>query len=199
MDETTSANSKKKRWWMIGGMVLLQIIMLIVAFSLGVYFGRHGLSDEGLSYREPNQPGGQPGVAPAQGQGQVPRQAQGQAQVPGEPNNRQQTQPGGQVQLPPGLTEPPQVIGRLARIDSDGFEIITEQGPRPILIDEETFFRDHEGNTIAPGDLQQGYILAVYGTPSPDRQNLIATEVVLLPPPPEQLQQQDQQSQPTQP
>lgn len=115
-------------------------------------------------HRRPNQPD----VAPVQGQEQISGQGQGW------------------MQLPPGLTEPPQVIGRLAKIDTDGFEIITEQGPRPILIDEDTFFRDHEGNTIAPGDLQQGYILAVYGNPAPDRQGLIATEVVLLPPPLEQ-------------
>jgi hypothetical protein len=182
MDDTTKASGgKNNRVWLIGGVVLLQIIMLIAAFSLGVYFGRHGLSDEGLSYRGPGQPVGQPGGAPGRGQGQIP----------GGPNNPQQPQQGvqPQLQLPPGLTEPPQVIGRLAHMGPDAFEIIIQQGPRPILFDEETYFRDHEGNTISPDDLQQGFILAIYGNPSPDRQNLIATEVVLLPPIQEQPQQ----------
>lgn len=172
MNETTNPNNRQNRWLRIGGVVLLQIIMLIAAFSLGVYVERY--------MRRPDQPGEQPGAAPVQDQGQMPGQAQG----------RQNNQPQSQVQPPPGLTEPPQVIGNLAWIDSEGFEIITEQGPRSILIDEETFFRDHEGNTITPGDLQQGYILAVYGNPSPDRTGLVATEVVLLPPPPEQQGQQ---------
>ncbi len=154
------ADEKKRRTRLIGGVVLLQVVMLLAVFWLGVYSERHIMS---MNDQGPNQPGGQVNGAP------------------GQPPNPQQA-PVAQ-QLPPGLTEPPQVIGHLARIDPGGFDVLTERGPRPILIDEETLFRDHEGNAIALGDLQQGYLLAIYGNPASGQQALISTEVVLLPPP----------------
>jgi len=49
----------ENRWQIIIGAVMLLLIMLTGAFSLGVYIGRHGLSQEGLRY-QPDQPGGMP-------------------------------------------------------------------------------------------------------------------------------------------
>lgn len=49
----------ENRWQTIIGAVMLLLIMLTGAFSLGVYIGRHGLSQEGLRY-QPAQPGGMP-------------------------------------------------------------------------------------------------------------------------------------------
>ncbi len=45
----------ENRWLLISGAVILILISLVGTFSLGVYVGRHGLSQEGLRY-QPSQP-----------------------------------------------------------------------------------------------------------------------------------------------
>ena len=54
----------ENRWQIIIGAVMLLLMLLTGAFSLGVYIGRHGLSQEGLRY-QPDQPGGMPEPLPA--------------------------------------------------------------------------------------------------------------------------------------
>ena len=41
----------ENRWQIVVGAVMLLLILLVGTFSLGVYVGRHGLSQEGLRYQ----------------------------------------------------------------------------------------------------------------------------------------------------
>jgi hypothetical protein len=161
---------KGKRAWVIGGVVLLELMLLVAVFALGVYFGRYGPTREGLVYAGP----GGARAQPAQQQQRQEGRPEGQQQ--------QQVQPGGLPQLPPGLTEPPQLIGRVRNISPEGLNLATADGPRPVLFDEETTCRDYQGVELGLQRLRQGMVIAVYGERSPDGRNLIASEIVILPP-----------------
>ncbi len=156
---------KGKRAWVIGGVVLLELMLLVAVFALGVYFGRYGLTREGLVYAGPGGARAQPAQQQQGPKGQQP-----------------QVQPGGLPQLPPGLTEPPQLIGRVRNISPEGLNLATADGPRPVLFDEQTTCRDYQGVELGLERLRQGMVVAVYGERSPDGRNLIASEIVILPP-----------------
>ncbi len=169
---TEKTHPDKQRGWIIGGAIVLQVMLLIAVFALGVYIGHYGLTRDGLFYGAPG-PGGPGGAA-----NQPPRQGLGGPQ-PGAANQ------GGPPPLPPGLDEPPQLIGRLVASGPDALELATPQGPRSVLIDENTAYEDTEGNTFSLAGLSPGDVIAIYGTFSPDGRNLVATRVVILPPPPD--------------
>jgi hypothetical protein len=154
--------------WIAGGAILLMIMLLAAAFSLGVYLERYGLTGDGLAYQRPavGAPGG-----PAN------------PDNPGQPPDGQRPQAGNQ--LPPGLSEPPQLIGRLVRISPQVLELATQQGRRLITVNEDTFYRDHTDNTLELRELEIEQIVAVYGTFEQAGRELIADEIVVLPPPPE--------------
>jgi hypothetical protein len=160
---------KGKRAWVIGGVVLLELMLLVAVFALGVYFGRYGPTREGLVYAGP----GGARARPAQQQQRQEERPEGQ---------QRQVQPGGLPQLPPGLTEPPQLIGRVRNISPERLDLATADGPRPVLIDEQTTCRDYQGIKLNLRRLRQGMVVAVYGERSPDGRSLIASEIVVLPP-----------------
>jgi hypothetical protein len=62
--------------------------------------------------------------------------------------------------------------------------VATPQGPRPVLLDGETTYRDLEGAELGLRDLKPGMIVAVYGELDPATRNLLAVEIVVLPPAP---------------
>jgi len=166
---------RSNRVLMIAGLVMTQIMLLVAVFALGIYVGRYGLTREGLVYQAgpggAAGPGGLPGrSAPLPG-GVSPGVAPGQQ--------------GGGLPLPPGLTEPPQLIGRLLTITATALELATPQGPRQVLVDPDTTYMDEEGNTITLGDLEVGSVVGIYGEFGQDGRNVTAALVVILPPLPD--------------
>ena len=166
---------KENKGFSICGAILLGVMLLVAVFSLGVYVGRYGLTREALSYAGP---GG--GPAPAQRPPDGQRPAQDAPQQPGQ-------QPGAQG-LPPGLDSPPQVIGRIINITPDGLDIATPDGPRPVMLTEDTIIEDHEGNELTLSDLTREDVVGVFGelTGGGAGRIFTATRIVILPPQPEE-------------
>ncbi|MBN1315245.1 MAG: hypothetical protein JXA42_07250 [Anaerolineales bacterium] len=138
-----------------GGVVLLFLVGITAAFSVGVYIGRYGLTRDGLTLRGP---------------GNLRQDAAAQVQ---QAQRTQQNQPA--VELP----GKPQVIGRIRRIHPDGLGLATADGPRLVLVDEETRYRDESGAFIERDELQEGFILAIFASPN-GRQELRADLVVVV-------------------
>ena len=140
----------ENRWQIIIGAGVLLLMLLAGSFSLGVYFGRHGLSQEGLQYQ------------PAQQNPQAP-----------PPEREPQNQPAG---IPEGK---PNLLGRLRQVTPKGIELATENGIRFVAIDEETKFLDNAGNPLSGSDLKPGDILVIFGDFSMNEgQQLLAFTIV---------------------
>jgi len=200
---------KENKGFAVGGAILLGVVLLVAAFSLGVYVGRYGLTREGLSYSGPgmgaapvgagqapggqqpgqvpgNQPPGQvpgnPGQAPGSGAGQIPG-----GQPPNQGPSSQGPLPNAPQALPSGLDTPPRLIGRLIAISPDGLDLATPDGPRPVLLTADTVIEDGEGGALALSDLAPGDVVGIYGELSGGGagRTLTATRVVILPPQPQ--------------
>ncbi len=123
----------KSRWLILPGALIILGILCIGVFSLGVYVGRHGLSQDGLQYQAPRQNGAQPqGNAPAPG-------------VSGLPQRN------------------PEAAGIIRRITRDQIDIGTRDGPRTILLGGEVEIRLEDGRLGNRSDLQVGDLVAVFG------------------------------------
>lgn len=77
------------------------------------------------------------------------------------------------------------MIGRLRNVSLEALEVAADQGPRPVLLDENTTYEDCDGNSLTLRDLQRGMVIAIYGVFADDGRNLIAGQVIVLPPPPD--------------
>lgn len=145
------------------GAALLILVMVLGAFSLGVYVGNRGLLAGTLQdYGARRGPGQQPPQPPA-GSGQW---------TPQSPAGPQQ-------ELPPGR---PALVGRLGAITNEGLFIQTPQGPRLVQVDEDTKVQDQQGRELSLDDLQQGMQVAIFGNFSSDGRRLIAETVVIVAP-----------------
>lgn len=147
----------ESRWQIVLGAVILLLMLLVGAFSLGVYVGEHGWTRQGLSY----QPGAQP-VGPGQvpGQGLVP----GQGQLPGQG---------------------PALIGRILQISPQALELATPEGRRRVELHDGTVFREQEGAELQLSELERGDVVAIFGEMiAGDGGRLLAQVVVRLPPRP---------------
>ncbi len=165
---------EKKRGWIIAGVALLQVMLLVAAFSVGVYIARHGLTRGGLSYQGPGAMGQPQRAMPG-----LPQQGGltgGPNVQPGDPNQA----PLAPGQLPFGLTEPPQVLGRLLNISPMSLEVATPEGPRIVAIGDQTNYADQEGQVLTLADLRQGMIVAVYGILDDGGHSLLAMRVIVL-------------------
>jgi hypothetical protein len=129
------------RWLIILGMVIIIGMLVTGAFALGVYVGKHGWSQSGLEIQPPgNQPRPQPeGQNPTGGGVKSPQNA---------PN------------LPPG---PPQVVGKLREFNPERILLATPDGLREVLIEPDTRFIEHTGESLAFSELKRGDILGVFG------------------------------------
>jgi hypothetical protein len=156
-----------KRGWIIGGAVFLQGLLLIAAFSLGVYLERYGLTDEGLVYQGPGGAQDQRNQPPG---GLIPPGA-------GMPDAQGQN-------IPPflaDLDEQPDLTGRIIRITPERLELATPQGRRIITLNEETIYQDIEGRELVLRDLHLEMIVAVVGHLANQGQELVAEQVIVLP------------------
>lgn len=153
----------RQRQILIGaGACVIVSMLLIAAFSLGVYVGEHGWTRQGLTLQGPQR---QP---PAGGADQL-----GPAQPPGQ-------QPG----LPPGDPLPggqPTLVGRVRLIMRDRLEVITPDGPRLIGLTPRTRLED-QGQAVELSALREGQVVAIFGRPAEGRGMLLADLIILLPP-----------------
>ena len=142
------------RWLIIVGMVVIVGMLVIAAFSVGVYVGEHGWTSGGLRY---------------QPRGHSPPKGDSPPARPGIPG------------LPPG---PPQIIGRLQVKSSKTILLDTRNGPRHIALTPETRFMNSAGDDLNLEDLQIGDILGVFGRYDPAAGVFQAEIVLRLPPKP---------------
>ncbi len=139
----------KSRWLILPGALIIAGVLCIGVFSLGVYVGRHGLSQEGLQYQAPRQNDAQPqGVAPAPGLSGLPQRN-------------------------------PEAAGIIRRITRDQIDIGTRDGPRTILLSAQVEFRLEDGRLGTRNDLQVGDLVAVFGQWTTGAARELQAEVVI--------------------
>ena len=128
-------------------------MMVLAAFSLGVYVGHEGLLvgtlDDFGARRVPDQRSPQAPLGPTQ-------------------------------ELPAGR---PALVGKVGGITNEGLFVRTAQGPRLVEVNEETRVVGGQGRDLALADLRQGADVAVFGEFSDDGRTLIAEAIVLVPQP----------------
>ncbi len=123
----------KSRRLILPGAVVILGMLCIAVFSLGVYVGKHGLTQDGLQYQAPRTNG---------------------AQLPGD------APPGG-LSGAPALT--PEAAGLIRRITRTQVDLATREGPRTILLSEAVEVRLEDGRIGSPNDLKVGDLIAIFG------------------------------------
>ncbi len=145
----------ENRWQIVVGAVILLLMLLVGAFSLGVYVGEYGWTRQGLSYQ------------PDQGQAPAQVQLPGLGQIQGEGAEG------------PGLT------GRILSISLEALELATQEGRRRVELHDGTIFRELDGPEVPLTALSLGDIVAIYGEMiAGDGGRLLAQVVLRLPPKP---------------
>lgn len=138
---------------MIGcGGVLLMSVLLLAAFSLGVYAGRGDL----LSGQAPAIVGPGPGAQPA-----PPRQQPPPAPQPALVGRVQSVDPGGM------LLVTPQGLRGVSITPATQFQRQVEEGQPPVA--------------ASFADIRRGVVVSVFGRPGDDGRGLVADMVVILP------------------
>jgi len=144
----------KNRWGIIIGGAILIVMLMLGSFSIGVYFGRLGTNQE------------------------APRDNAAAAPPPIPPQNLLQEKVGEELQI-----NNPDLVGRLRFVGKDGIQLITEQGNKFVIVDEDTRVWNWSGETLQVRDLGRYDILAVYGDfIQDDGRQLRAELIVRLPP-----------------
>jgi hypothetical protein len=148
-----SARREMLRKVLVGaGAALLLGMMVLAAFSLGVYVGHRGPLVGTLDNF---------GARPVADQ-QVPPQTSSEAAQ----------------DLPAGT---PALSGKVGSITNEGLFVRTAGGLRLVEVDEETRLRDRQGRALSLSDLRTGVNVVVFGEFSEDGRSLIADVIVLLP------------------
>jgi hypothetical protein len=155
--------TRERKLLYAGGIFILFLFHIVAAFALGVYVGRYGVTREGLTLQGPRNVG----PAPAQPPDKAP----------------QPVQPGADQPFGPSLPGEPTVIGRIRRIGRNTLDLATREGPRQVVLDEETKVRTQAGEIVALDGLAEGQIVAIFGLFRDDGQQLQANVVILLPSP----------------
>jgi len=144
--------SKSQKLLIGGGALIIVAIMVVGAFSVGVYVGERGWT------------AGSPSIAGAGGQ--QPAQGGQQPAVPREP-------------LP---QDKPDLIGVVQSVARRSVTVKTGEGPRLVLVSDETRVRWHDDREAALADLRRNVGVAVFGQFSDDGRTLTASLIVILPP-----------------
>jgi hypothetical protein len=143
----------KNRWGIIIGGGILILMLMLGSFSIGVYLGRLGTNQN----------------APRDDAATLPS-------IP--PQNPLQEKVGEDIQI-----NNPDLVGRLRFVGKDGIQLITEQGNKFVIVDEDTRVWNWSGETLQARDLGRYDILAVYGDfIQDDGRQLRAELIVRLPP-----------------
>jgi hypothetical protein len=139
------------------GAAIIVMMLLIAAFSLGVYVGEHGFTQDGLTLRGPD---------------------------PGGPIQHPQNNPVAPGQQPPvNVNRPPDVTGRIRQNLGGSLLLATPDGPRTIELNDQTQVRTSAGEQRPLGALEPGQPVAVFGHRNDDGMVLTAELIILLPPP----------------
>ncbi|MFQ5811874.1 MAG: hypothetical protein ACE5I2_01570 [Anaerolineae bacterium] len=148
--------SKSQKLLIGGGAFIIVAIMVIGAFSLGVYVGERGWTAGSPSVVGA---GGQPPAQDRGGPGQQPA-------APREP-------------LPKGK---PDLIGAVQSVAGRSVTVRTSQGPRLVLVSRETRVERHDGQEASLADLRRNVPVAVFGQFGDAGRTLMARVIVILPP-----------------
>jgi hypothetical protein len=166
------------------GALIVALIIAIGSFSLGLYVGQHGIlpgppSVAGLG-RLPQLPG-VPDQPSPDASPDPPVQLDPGAQPP--PSGFDQPNPAGRPpNLPPG---PPDLVGPLRAVDSEGLTIGTPQGPRLARVEADMQVFDAQGVPLSLEAVTVGTRLAVFGHFTDDGRTMVAETIVILPSPPD--------------
>lgn len=139
------------------GALIIVAVLVIGAFSLGVYVGERGWTAGPPSIVGP---GGPP---PPQG----PRGGSG----------KQPPAPGGLLPK-----DKPDLIGVVQSVARRSVTVRTPQGLRLVLVSDETRVERHDGQEASLADLRHLVPVAVFGQFGDDGRTLMARVIVLLPP-----------------
>ena len=149
--------SKGQKLLISFGAFIIVAVMTIGAFSMGIYVGERGWT-------------AQPPSITGAGKAQPP---QGPNQVPGK-------QPPAPVEpLPKGK---PDLIGLVQSVERRSVTIRTGEGPRLVLVSDETRVRRHDNREATLADLRRNMGVAVFGDFGDDGRTLTASVIVILPP-----------------
>jgi hypothetical protein len=149
--------SKSQKLLISFGAFIIVAIMVIGAFSMGIYVGERGWT------------AGPPSIAGV-GKAQPP---QGPKQEPGK------QPPAPREPLPKGK---PDLIGLVQSVARRSVTIKTGEGPRLVLVNDETRVRWHDDREARLADLRRNMAVAVFGQFGDDGRTLVAELIVILPP-----------------
>ena len=142
--------SKSEKLLIAGGAFIIVAVMVIGAFSIGVYVGKRGWTAGPPSVMGPGGPpppqGGQPPAAPRES-------------------------------LPKGK---PDLIGVVQSITRRSVTIRTGEGSRLVLVGDETRVRWHDNGEARLADLRRNMPVAVFGQFGDDGRTLTASLIVIL-------------------
>jgi hypothetical protein len=144
--------SKSQKLLIGFGAFIIVAVMTIGAFSMGMYVGERGWTAEPPSIMNPG--------------GQQPVQGNQQPVAPQEP-------------LPKGK---PDLTGVVLSVAGRNVTIKTGEGPRLVLVSDETRVRWHDDREATLADLRRNLGVAVFGDFSDDGRTLTASVIVILPP-----------------
>jgi hypothetical protein len=172
--------STSQKLLIASGVLIVVSIVAIAAFSLGVYVGERGWTAGPPSLAGPGGglPPGQPGQQPPGGQPEQPAEGGPGQQPPGGGSGQPSLGPPGD--LPPGE---PEVIGRVRSVAGDSITLQTPQGPRLVMVNDETEVKQAEGEEEASlEDIEPDTRIAVFGQFNGAGKTLMAQVIVILPP-----------------
>jgi hypothetical protein len=139
------------------GAAVIVMMLLIAAFSLGVYVGEHGFTRDGLTLRGSD---------------------------PGKPAQAPQISPDAPIQQPPAnVNRSPDVVGRIRQNLGGSMLLATPDGPRTIELSDQTQVRTREGEQRPLDTLKPGQPVVIFGHRNGDGRVLVAELIILLPAP----------------
>jgi hypothetical protein len=149
--------SKGQKLLISFGAFIIVAVMVIGAFSLGIYVGEKGWT------AEPPSIVGAGKVQPPQGQKVEPDKQPVPTREP----------------LPKGK---PDLTGAVQSVARRSVTIRTSQGPRLVLVSDETRVRRHDNRAASLADLRRNMPVAVFGQFGDDGRTLVASVIIILPP-----------------
>ena len=151
MSEERPAQRPNRRITILGGLIVLQLVLLISAFSLGVYFERYGLiggAGGGLDDDVP--PPGEDAGPPAD-------------------------------ILPPCLPTEPELMGFLREKQDGTLRLRNPDGNHTVRVNASTIYLNCELDPLTLNDLEIGWALGVYGTFDDDGTLTVTQIIVISP------------------
>jgi hypothetical protein len=137
--------SRSQKLLIGGGAFIIVAVMVIGAFSLGIYVGERGWT------------AGPPSIGSS---------GSHQPAAPQEP-------------LPRGK---PDLSGAVQSVTKRSVTIRTSEGPRLVLVSDETRVERHDGKEAGLANLRRNIPVAVFGQFGDDGRTLVASVIVILPP-----------------